>query len=348
MAIVVPVDVTDELLSSGYYRITNKRYDTQNLTVDASAGTLQVTSGTDKASTIFRVEEQADGRFLLSKLGYYPASVGADNTAVPVMQTVESAHTSEVYGLGEGYFALSIDDGASSGGDYGFANLNYWASYTVLRWYGSDDDGSAWTFSDVNDETDVALALHSVSGQSETYATAYLPFSYTVPDGVQAMVVSLSSDGRTANVSSLPGGYVPEGTPVLLVGDGDAQITLTSTLQETTEAAAALIEGNALQGTYVSLAPTADTFVFNSVGTPGFYRLKSSASLAPYKAYLEVDFSGVRSLVLNRGDGTTSIVELPVASADASTPTYDLQGRRVSKAHPAGLYIQGGRKVISK
>ncbi|MBR6339833.1 MAG: DUF5077 domain-containing protein [Alloprevotella sp.] len=348
VATVAPVDVADELLSSGYYRITNKRYDTQNLTVDTSAGTLQVTSSTDKASTIFRVEEQSDGRFLLSKLGYYPVSVNADNTAVPVTQTAESAHTSEVYGLGEGYFALSIDDGASSGGDYGFANLNHWTSYTVLRWYGSGDDGSAWIFTDVNDETDVALALHSVSGQSETYATAYLPFSYTVPDGVQAMVVSLSSDGRTANVSSLPGGYVPEGTPVLLVGDGDTQITLTSTLQETTEAAAALIEGNALQGTYVSLAPTANTFVFNSVGAPGFYRLKSSASLAPYKAYLEVDFSGVRSLVLNRGDGTTSIVELPAAEDATATPTYDLQGRRVSKAHPAGLYIQGGRKVISK
>ena len=82
-----------------------------------------------------------------------------------------------------------------------------------------------------------------------------------------------------------------------------------------------------------------------------------SATIPPYRAYIQRNDSGAKQLSIVIDGETTGIGGVTNEATDGKNgPVYDLQGRRVADRlddaarHrlPAGIYIVGGRKVIVK
>ena len=162
------------------------------------------------------------------------------------------------------------------------------SAYAVANWLPTDG-GSKWC---IEDATQVAFTLNAakdLSGHNRAYATAYLPFDVTLPDGVTAYALT-SPHPRNAGDETLIinptdiGREVPAGTPVLIASNTAGTIaaaigTVTATAPET----------NILQGIYFPETSTGTSHLVlnkNAAGNIGFYNLKSGSTLQANRAYI--------------------------------------------------------------
>ena len=177
------------------------------------------------------------------------------------------------------------------------------------------------------------------------WATLYLPFAASVPEGVTAYTITDVENG--ALVKEEVTGVIPSNTGVLLKGDAGEYV-----FEEAEEPEP--IEANLLIGTAADEGET-----FNEPGFKyyilandaengiGFYFQKDtngkSAFCGQYKAVLvlpeKTDAIGFRL------DGATMIEAVEAPADDALI--YDLTGRRVQDA-ASGIYIVNGKKVLVK
>ena len=177
------------------------------------------------------------------------------------------------------------------------------------------------------------------------WATLYLPFAASVPEGVTAYTITDVENG--ALVKEEVTGVIPSNTGVLLKGDAGEYV-----FEEAEEPEP--IEANLLIGTAADEGET-----FNEPGYKyyilandaengiGFYFQKDtngkSAFCGQYKAVLvlpeKTDAIGFRL------DGATMIEAVEAPTDDAVI--YDLTGRRVHDA-AGGIYIVNGKKVLVK
>ena len=177
------------------------------------------------------------------------------------------------------------------------------------------------------------------------WATLFLPFAASVPEGVTAYTITDVENG--ALVKEEVTGVIPSNTGVLLKGDAGEYV-----FEEAEEPEP--IEANLLIGTAADEGET-----FNEPGYKyyilandaengiGFYFQKDtngkSAFCGQYKAVLvlpeKTDAIGFRL------DGAT-VIETVEAPADDAV-IYDLTGRRVQDA-AGGIYIVNGKKVLVK
>ena len=83
----------------------------------------------------------------------------------------------------------------------------------------------------------------------------------------------------------------------------------------------------------------------------------STSSMKPFRLYLKRDLKGVElniaensvmRILVRKPNGTTSIenVDAEAIGQQATTATYDLQGREVMNATKGGIYIVNGKKVV--
>ena len=177
------------------------------------------------------------------------------------------------------------------------------------------------------------------------WATLFLPFAASVPEGVTAYTITDVENG--ALVKEEVTGVIPSNTGVLLKGDAGEYV-----FEEAEEPEP--IEANLLIGTAADEGET-----FNEPGFKyyilandaengiGFYFQKDtngkSAFCGQYKAVLvlpeKTDAIGFRL------DGATMIEAVEAPADDAVI--YDLTGRRVQDA-ASGIYIVNGKKVLVK
>ena len=164
------------------------------------------------------------------------------------------------------------------------------AAHNVVAWTdAADAEASKWM---VEDATSTNLTLNTandLSGHNRAYATAYLPFDVTLPDGVKAFALT-SPHPRSAGDETLIinptdiGREVPAGTPVLIASDTAG--TLAAIIGTVTATAP---EANILQGIYFPETSTGTSHLVlnkNAAGNIGFYNLKSGNTLQANRAYI--------------------------------------------------------------
>ena len=348
------------LVGTGYYRVRcmGSGLTSKYWKLDEQGGIKKLWSNGDPTdmSSVFRVEEQINASNGLPTSYYIAGFYNGepwylDNTRTSYSQQFTATQTAEDYMPAEiiyngksedtAFFALKLSNQESYTG-YSYANTNASVT-TVVTWlYASGTaDGSAWTFESVE--------LPSRAIENTYYTTAYLPFDYTLPEGVTAYTITISGTGA-AVPHELTGG-VPAGTGVLLVGDGISDMPIEYKDYSLTSDDESNVTGNALRGTYVDMATPANTYVFSGKnGKPGFYKY-SGATLSAYKAYLPSTNSNARGFELNFDDdgNLTGITVIEEEGGDTSNGAiFDLQGRRVAQPQKGGIYIINGKKVYVK
>ena len=173
------------------------------------------------------------------------------------------------------------------------------------------------------------------------YASLYLPYATTIPEGVEAFSATLSNDKQSMTLAAIEGTTLPKNTAVVLRSANETAATFVPAIEPGTEPTT-----NSLMGTVDATAATpAGTFVLSGAfGEIGFYKYTAS-TLPAGKAYLESADSAVQGLLF--GDGNVTGIEAVETGNDDKAAYYDLSGRRVE--HPAtGIYVRGGKKVFVK
>lgn len=213
------------------------------------------------------------------------------------------------------------------------------------HFYFSDETVAAkgWHFEN-NDATDkkANLLVYDANGNASeiTVITGYDESDYN-DDGVQIhndLVGDWPAQGK-AFYSAMTTNLVPPLTGMLLVGE-EPEATLTPTA-ETVAAVSTDLQGHLQAGS------VANALVLNAIdNTPGFYALKSGATLAANRAYLEYTGASIRGLILT--PAPTGIANVEEGNTTPSDHSYDLQGRRVATNTRAGIYILNGKKVLVK
>ncbi len=193
------------------------------------------------------------------------------------------------------------------------------------------------------------------------YATFFCPVELSCPAGVVAYYPTASTAGTSEGenvitLKSVVGGYIPHNTPVVLQTNYVGTYNFYIVEEEEVEFSD-LWDG--LQGT-VSAINTASVYSgsqwpyalqpLKSSEAVGFYPWKSDkhATIPAFRCYIPgATASNAKGFRFVMDGGTTGIDDITATSESATY--YNLQGIAVGtdlQSLPAGVYIQGGRKVV--
>lgn len=222
----------------------------------------------------------------------------------------------------------------------------------------SADDYTAWQNSFALDEATGYSATRDIYNVNPTvtksmtanvWNTFVVPFDMAIPDG-WTVKEPTAFDGSTltfSDASSIEAGKPYIVNPTEAVTDFFATgVTLKKDLNNT------IVGDLTMTGTYEQIAAidysTQDSYVIGiKNGVSSLYKVNSSVSLKPFRAYFTVEGGAAARIALNFGDETTGIKNLNPALSKGEGAVYDMQGRSV--IHPTkGLYIKGGKKVMVK
>ena len=336
-----------KIIPGNYYRIVSgySEFETQQGVKKAiyNDGTSNIKWGSldmADADFIFQIEEADEaGKYLIKNANrdLYMADVKglldtkenaiSGSGAISLVQLIPGEFNIE-FGNGTMH-AESHQSGAGTGG-------------ALVQWDGGEESGSSWC---IVPATTLDVTMNTVD--NETWATLYLPFSVTTPEGVTAYT-GTQKDENTVGLTDVKDGIIPARTGVVLKGTETAcQLALTND-------AVAPIENNVFTGTCLPISVTSETlenyYVLSTLnGVIGLYwPMESTTELAANKAFIEKsEAAGATGYRFIFGDDTTVGIGDAVLGQPTDAPYYDLTGRRV--AQPVkGIYIHNGKKVFIK
>lgn len=335
---------TIALTDGGYYRLhcapVRGNY---VLSVDAeNMGLKSAAPSTSDASQIWKAVRTDDGKYKLMAQGY---AIGGDNSLSLVDETEAATFyfgknlTTDSNGDPNLIWFFDTTNSESSNSGNTALNVDQSHNITLLpNRYGA----SAWLVEEVKT---LDVTMNTVG--NETWATLYLPFSVTTPEGVTAYT-GTQKDENTVQLTAIEGGVIPAGTGVVLKGTTNSY-TLTLTNDE-----AAPVEDNVISGTCLPISVTEaeleNYYVLSTLeGVIGLYwPMTGTTELAANKAFIEKpEAAGAAGYRFVFGDNTTVGIDGVTLGQPDNTPYYDLSGRRI--AQPAkGIYIHNGKKVFIK
>lgn len=335
---------TIALTDGGYYRLHCAPVRGNFvLAVDAeNMGLKSAAPSTSDASQIWKAVRTDDGKYKLMAQGY---AIGDDNS----LSLVDEAEAATFYfgknlttdSNGDPNLIWFFDTTNSESSNSGNTALNVDQSHNITllpNRYGA----SAWLVEEVKT---LDVTMNTVG--NETWATLYLPFSVTTPEGVTAYT-GTQKDENTVQLTAIEGGVIPAQTGVVLKG------TATTCPLTLTNDAVAPVEGNIFTGTCLPISVTQETlenyYVLSTLqGVIGLYwPQEGTTALAANKAYIDnTPAAGAAGYRFVFGDDTTVGIDGAQLGQPSDAPYYDLSGRRV--AQPAkGIYIHNGKKVFIK
>lgn len=202
-----------------------------------------------------------------------------------------------------------------------------------------DGMGGGSTFR-VYDNIDLSLAQVG----DKYYATTYLPFAVTIPEGVNAYTATLNENNITLNAVS---GVLPAETAVILEGGAAA-----ASFKLTSDNSTTVNKGN-MKGTLSAKTIEAGTTDFLVLGTKdgvlGFYLPKETmTSIAGNRAYFDISSNGAAQKGFGLNFDIVSGINNAVVGNTVQGAIYDLTGRRVNNMVKGGIYICNGKKIIIK
>ena len=217
-------------------------------------------------------------------------------------------------------------------------------AYAVAGWFqGSDYSNGAWAWKFV-EANDIEVALKTV--ESNSYATAYLPFGVSAVEGAKAYVGELNTEKNALNMTEVTS--VPAEKGFVLVGDADApkaKLTIGTANEVNSDLTGTLVNKAIAEGEQTNYL----VFGKNKANTTevGFFKPSTSVTSIPAnKAYLDASTFSAGSIVMNFGGNTTSVNTVVLGENGVNAPVLDLSGRRVVAPVKGGVYIQNGKKFI--
>ena len=285
-----------------------------------------------------------NGQYDCLLIGKNGATIGLPSFTDIISSIVVTGHTnasgSVKMNIYDGETAVSTETtGIKSTQTFNIAEANQGANKSYALKITSGDNAQIKSIQ-FNFKTVTITATLNASGYA-TYCSEYpLDFTDAETDGYSAwQITNVSSEGviTFAKVT----GTVKGGTGLLLKGNTNATVTLTSSNSDKT------LDDNMLVGT---LAPSyfaagdiyglsADTFKKNSAGT-----MKANKAYLPAS---EIPSSSIKSFTLVFEDQETGITITETMSADEVREIFDLQGRRLARPIK-GINIINGKKVLVK
>ena len=256
-----------------------------------------------------------------------------DNGANGSWKCVPVGGTAGEVSFGEGYTEGTYYVRMGSG-----RYLNDGSSYIDC---GGTKDGNnyRWTIEEVQY---LPVAVNSTA----QYGTLYAPVDLALRENLEAYTATV--DGTKLKLQAVTD-KIPAGTAVILKDNGADRDANTKCIYLQVTSGAASIEGNALMGTYKTIAnPATESVKIYTLQNPeagiGFYKYVG-ANLGGFKAYLQINGGSANSLSFDEGGQATGIGE---AAADSlnDAPAYDLSGRRVSR-NTKGILIVGNKKIVN-
>lgn len=174
------------------------------------------------------------------------------------------------------------------------------------------------------------------------WATLYLPYAVTIPEGVEAYTAWLKDNYLMLEL--VEGNTLARGEAVVLHSDNNSYGHFVPSTESPEKD-----ENNVLLGTVSTdeATPAGVTYALSGAfqNGVGFYPYRA-ATLPAGKAYYVATNASAPALLFAIG-GTTTGIGTATAAPAAESAIYDLSGRRVDAAGK-GIYITGGKKVFVK
>lgn len=220
-------------------------------------------------------------------------------------------------------------------------NTSYYGN--LNQWY----DNDTWAATPV---ASIKLPVHPVGNYS--YATICYPFEVELSAGA-AYKATYNSTNSSLTLASI-GQTVPAGTPVVVVVENATTDSITATIKGTDTKAIQTSDDNALSGTYLPLAITADndSLTLGTDGTnAGFYKWAGTIQNKAFYVYSgNTSDAQARGFAFSFGDDDpTGISEDLIREAvkELQGQRYNVQGQPVG-ADYKGIVIQNGKKYLQK
>ena len=349
------------LPETGYYILKNKYYSENNyLGISPSDGELWGNyAAPDQLKNIVKLTKNADNTYTIGMMGMFaPATVAQ---SVQVEATAEAANYTVVISAA-GYAAFQADT------ENNMSALHRAGDGKIVGWEPAAD-ASQWKVEDVVEGIEIKLTIGDAG-----YATAYLPFAVTVPEGVTAYTAASispndnpSNDTKVLKLAEVPATTdpttIPELTAVILkaapetytftVGEGvpDGALGVYDDEVDGSNALAKAfvepIENNVLKGTLEPIDAVGKYVLAKPDDEDAAFYEADSGTIAAYKAYLEYDPSaGVKAFYfLFPGEDPTGISTIDNAQLTVDGVIYNIAGQRVSKIQK-GINIVNGKKFL--
>ena len=355
------VDMTDltqfVLPETGYYLLKNKNYGTY-MGIDPSDANMYGNYDEIKgAKNIVKLTKTGEATYSIGLMGKFaPATVTQSGE---VTATADAAnYTVVVPALG--YAAFTADASET------YAALHCNAAGSIVGWT-NDAAASQWEVVEA-EGTEISFTVGEAG-----YATAYMPFPVTVPDGVTAYTAEFTDSPKNngskfLTLNEVPAttepATIPELTAVILkaapetykftIGEGmpaGALGVYDDEVDGSNALAKAFVEpiaGNVLKGTLEPIDATG-LFVLAKPDNEdvAFYEAESG-TIAAGKAYIENPYSDsdVKAFYfLFPGEDPTGISTIDNAQLTVDGVIYNIAGQRVSKIQK-GINIVNGKKFL--
>ncbi len=318
------------LPETGYYTLKNKNYSTY-LGIDPSDANMYGNyASATAAKQIVKLTKTGTSTYTIRLMGKYAPATVAKSTAVTA-STDAGSYTVSVPAIG--YAAFQAD----TSNDYSCLHRN--SEGSIVGWE-ANAYASQWEVEDAES------ILFEIGANGDGYATAYLPFPYTTPEGVTAYTGTNKSN-NSLSLTAIEG-TVPASTAVVI--KGTAGSTPTFTIAAETEA----IAGNALQGSYDPVSGGDGIYALAKKNdTVGFYPVASNVTIPVGKAFLNLGSSSVKAFtfVFNDDDATAiQTIDNGQKTTDGAiykqgSTIVNVAGQRLQKMQK-GINIVNGKKIL--
>lgn len=340
------------------YTFTNVHPDGTEYYINSASGTMSVVS-TENTPTQYICHKVGDNQFaFISVDDWYWMIAAHNNSGTSVLQSYDEnapLTLSQFYSncntnftpsaTPENTFGLIQIIGNRKGvtGQRSVMIINKNGEFNISGGaYFNATYSSAYKLTEV---TDYYNKVKLTSDGENAYASLYLPFAVTIPEGITAYAVT-GQNGTSVHMEKIvEAGTLPKETAAILKKNGQAE---DQTIYLSPSEDAGSYDGdNLLNGTVATEErPSGSTYVLgNAEGFIGLYPYVGT-NLAKGKAYLNIPENGVKAMTFDFGGITTSIAQQGIKNIN-EVPVYDLSGRRVQKP-VNGVYIKNGKKIVVK
>ena len=318
----------------------------------------------DFQSNAYYVIESKDGNSFLSTLGStqnlytneisYAWGASSQETCAALWQW-----NSVTPGLRSVNLDLSMDEDGSFGGNTTTVSFIQLDNATIpsfalglgetayfLGYEGLQEDPAEWR---VREVSTITVPLNAAA-DGKSYATLYAPVALTLTDATdaKAYLARALTDNEMPLVEATS---IAKHTPMVLVSETGADKAVFTIATEGDFAPT----GSSLFGSVYTLEFGGANHDFfrtlgrNASGAVGFFTPSADVTSIPAnRAHLAVGVAATQGFLFRFPDGTTTSISNIISGNAAGQPIYDLSGRRVSQPVRGSIYIQGGKKFMSR
>ena len=215
-----------------------------------------------------------------------------------------------------------------------------------LGYEGLQADPAEWR---VREVSTITVPLNAAA-DGKSYATLYAPVALTLTDATDAKAY-LAGAIEVNEMPLVEATSIADHTPMVLVSETGADKAVFTIATDGDFAPT----GSSLFGSVYTLEfgeanhDYFRTLGRNASGAVGFFTPSADVTSIPAnRAHLAVGVAATQGFLFRFPDGTTTSISNIISGNAAGQPIYDLSGRRVSQPVRGNIYIQGGKKFMSR